>query len=254
VKRVVLNLLVFAAIASCCWFGWEAYRIVTEAELFQVSGVDVKGLRQLADADIKPIIGAFTGKNIFEADLDGAVQRARMNPWIKDVRIHRSLPNRITMRIVERVPSVILQTDDGRYLMDNETIVIDRVGKEADSSSYPVVIVRGYRARTGEPVTSQGIEEAMSLLNEIAARGGWSLGEITIKAASPEALSVMYADHEFKIGSGRHGEKLRRLAEVMEDAQARGLNIAYVDLRAERQAAVKVADAGGIEKKQNKHR
>jgi cell division septal protein FtsQ len=49
---------------------------------------------------------------------------------------------------------------------------------------------------------------------------------------------VFYAEHEFKIGSGRYGEKLRRLAEVMADVKERGLEISYVDLRPERQTAV----------------
>ncbi|MGE5809197.1 MAG: hypothetical protein ACM32I_08730, partial [Nitrospirota bacterium] len=64
-------------------------------------------------------------------------------------------------------------------------------------------------------------------------------------ADSPEALSVEYADHEFKIGSGRYGEKLRRLAEVMADVKERGIEIAYVDLRPERQTAVMVKNDKG---------
>ena len=56
----------------------------------------------------------------------------------------------------------------------------------------------------------------------------------------PETLSVVYASHEFKIGSGNYSEKLRRLAEVMADVKQRGLDIAYVDLRPERQAAAMV--------------
>jgi hypothetical protein len=84
--------------------------------------------------------------------------------------------------------------------------------------------------------------EALTLIAELSARGGWELSEITIKANSPEALSVVYAEHEFKIGSGNYAEKLRRLAEVMTDVKQRGLNIAYVDLRPERQAAVMVVN------------
>ena len=67
---------------------------------------------------------------------------------------------------------------------------------------------------------------------------------MTVKADSPESLTVVYAEHEFKIGSGRYGEKLRRLAEVMADMKERGLEIAYVDLRPERQTAVMVQGGG----------
>jgi cell division septal protein FtsQ len=61
-----------------------------------------------------------------------------------------------------------------------------------------------------------------------------------IKASTPETLSIVYADCEFRIGSAQYSEKLRRLAEIMEDVKRRNLNIAYVDLRPERQAAVMV--------------
>jgi len=94
-------------------------------------------------------------------------------------------------------------------------------------------------------VTSEGMAEALMLIAEIAERGGWRLPEVTIKAGSPETLSVLYADHEFKIGTGNYAEKLSRLAEILSDGKQRGLEIAYVDLRPERQAAVMVKNVEG---------
>jgi cell division septal protein FtsQ len=85
--------------------------------------------------------------------------------------------------------------------------------------------------------------DSLMLIAEIAERGGWRLNEVTIKAGSPETLSIVYADHEFKLGSGNYAEKLRRLAEILSDANQRGLDIAYVDLRPERQAAVMVKNS-----------
>ena len=89
-------------------------------------------------------------------------------------------------------------------------------------------------------MNSESMAEALTLLAEISARGGWRLSEVMVKANTPETLSVVYASHEFKIGSGNYAEKLRRLAEVMADVKQRGLDIAYVDLRPERQAAAMV--------------
>lgn len=245
-KSMLLNILGFAVIAGCCWTGWQAYEMITHAELFQISGVDVTGVRHLEEEDLKNIVGNFTGQNIFRVDIDGAVRRARANPWVKDARIHRSLPNRIAMNLVERVPAAVLETDAGRYLMDNEAVVIDRLTKDAASAwQLPTVAIRGCRVLLGEPVAAESVFEALTLSAEIDARGGWNPGDVTIKASSPEALSIVYADHEFKIGSGKYAQKLRRLAEVMTDVKQRGLTIAYVDLRAERQAAVMMKTTGG---------
>ena len=80
----------------------------------------LRGVRELTGRDLKKIVGHFTGQNIFRVDLNAAVRRARANPWIKEVRIHRSLPNRIAMNVVERVPLAVLETGQGIYLMDHE--------------------------------------------------------------------------------------------------------------------------------------
>jgi cell division protein FtsQ len=215
-----------------------------QAETFQVSGVDVEGVHRTGAAELRSIVGEFRGQNIFRADLEAAARRARRNPWIKEVRLHRSLPNRITMTVVERVPCAILDTDAGRYLIDNEAVAIERE-TSSEAVPLPVIVAKEQRPRPGETVISESIADALTVLSEIQARSGWNLAEVTIRAASPESLSVIYADHEFKLGSGRYPEKLRRLAEIMSDVMERGLPIAYVDVRPETQAAVLVKEAAG---------
>ncbi len=237
---LLLNILAVMVVAGGSWLAWQAYGLITHAELFQISGVDVTGVRQLGEADIKAIAGGFTGKNIFRVDLDAAAARARSNPWIREVRIYRRLPNRISMSVVERIPDAILEVGSRRYLMDNETTVIQEIAKDGAAWPLPVIEVRDCAARPGEPVRDDGVTEALELLAEISARGGWWLSNVRVKAYSPETLSVVYASHEFKMGSGDYPEKLRRLSEVMADVKQRGLNIAYVDLRPERQAAAMV--------------
>ncbi len=242
----VAKALIVVVIFSGCYLGWLAYTWVIRAEAFQIAGVDVTGVKHLSESELKNIAGFFTGQNIFRVNLGEAVRRARSNPWVKEVRIYRRLPNRVSMVVSERVPAVVLDTGAGQYLVDGETVVIERLAKESASSwPLPTVAIKDYRPRPGDQVATEGMTEALTLLAELSARGGWKLSDITIKANSPEALSVVYADHEFKIGSGNYAEKLRRLTEVMEDVTQRGLNIAYVDLRPDRQAAVMVVTDKG---------
>jgi hypothetical protein len=148
------------------------------------------------------------------------------------------------MVVVERTPQAVLDTGEARFLMDDEGVVIERLDRAGTSGwPLPVIAIRGCRARPGEQVAAGALNEAMMLISEITERGGWRPEDVTVKADSLESLSVVYAGLEFKIGSGRYDEKLRRLAEVMADASRRGLEIAYVDLRPERQAAVMVKNA-----------
>lgn len=239
IKQIALQIITIVLIAAGGWLGWQAYQTLLHAEMFQIAGIDVKGVKQVSEAELREIAGVFTGRNIFRVDLETAVRRVRANPWVKDVRIYRRLPNRISMEVTERAAFALLDTGAGRYVMDNDGVVIDKiVNNNASAWQLPVVAVRDYRARAGEQVTSEVMAEALMLITEIAERGGWPLHEVTIKAVSPESLSVLYADHEFKIGAGNYAEKLSRLAEILSDGKQRGLEIAYVDLRPERQAAV----------------
>ena len=245
IKRMLFNLLLFLLIAGGGWLGWQAFQLVTHAELFQISGVDVKGAQQIDESELKAIAGVFTGRNIFRVDLEEAVRRARSNPWVRDVRVHRSLPNRISMVFTERVPSAVLDTGAGRYVMDNDGVVIERLAKDGDAAwPLPVIAIKGAKAHPGETVPGEALPDAFLLLAEIASRGGWKPADVTVKADSPESVSIVYAGHEFKFGTGNYGEKFRRLAEVMKDVQQRNLDIAYVDLRAERQAAAMIVKQG----------
>jgi cell division protein FtsQ len=239
--NLLLKAMIFFLIAAGGVLAWQAYRTALHADFFVISGVDIKGIKQVSEGDLKDIVGAFTGKNIFRADLRIAVKRAEENPWVKEARIYRRLPNRITMVFIERTPESILDTGTARYLMDGEGFVIERLEKEQDPSwPLPVIAIKDYRARPGKEVTAESFPEAKELIAEISARGGWKLPDVTVKADSPETLAVIYGGCQFKMGIGPYDKKLRRLAEVLEDINKRGVDIAYVDLRPERQAAVMV--------------
>jgi cell division protein FtsQ len=245
INHALAKALIMAVIVSGCYLGWLAYTWVIRSKAFQIAGVDVAGVRHLSENELKNIAGVFTGQNIFRVNLEEAARSARANPWVKEVRIYRRLPNRVSMVVSERSPVAVLDTGSGQYLVDGEGVIIDRLSKEsASAQSLPTVAIKDHKARLGDQVGTEGMAEALTLLAELSARGGWQLAEITIKANSPETLSVIYAEHEFKMGSGNYSEKLRRLAEVMADVKQRNLDIAYVDLRPERQAAVMVVKNG----------
>jgi cell division septal protein FtsQ len=247
VKKGAVGMVLAALLtAAMCYGGWEGYRWLTHAELFQIVGVDVRGVRSVSEAEVRELAGMFTGQNVFRVDLDAATRRALANPWVREVRIERSLPSRISMIIVERAPRAVLQAVNGRYLIDGEGVVIAPVPKEGPvNERLPVIAVRDSRAIPGEALAAGAVTEALKLAAELAERGGWDPAAVTVKADSPETLAVVYADHEFRIGSGNYDEKLKRLGEIVADMRQRGLEYSYVELRPERQAAVMVVKSQG---------
>ena len=242
----LVRIMTVVLVSGGCYLMWTGYQWAAHSETFQVVGVDVTGARHLSKDELQNIAGAFTGQSIFKISLDEAVLRARALPWVRDVRLCRRLPNRISMTLSERTPAAVLDSGRGRYLIDEEGVVIVREAAAVnDAQALPTVAISGCRAQPGQAVDSGALTEAFALLTEIAHRGGWRAADVTIRANSAETLAVVYGGHEFRVGSGNYGEKLRRLGEILSDVRQRGLTIAYVDLRAERQAAVMVRAKAG---------
>jgi cell division protein FtsQ len=242
VKGTLGVVLTAVMTAALCYGGWEGYRWITHAEMFSIAGVDVKGVRSVSDEDIREVATMFTGQNVFRVDLGAATRRVMADPWVRDVRIERRLPNRISIFVTERVPKAVLQASNGKYFLDGEGVVMVPVRSgSAAASQLPVIALRDCRAVPREPVTVGAVTEALELLQELAARGGWDPRSVTVKADSAETVTIVYADHEFRIGSGNYNEKLRRMGEIVADMRQRGLTYTSVELRPERQAAVMVA-------------
>ncbi len=238
--------LITAVIVVGCYLGWKAYQWTEWTGVFQISGVDVKGVRHLTERDIKDVVGVFTGRNIFNVDIDAAARRARAHPWVKDVVIYRRLPNRISMVLTEREPAALLDAGGEKYLVDDEGSVIERSAKASSAGwPLPVIAIKSRKVRPGEQIATEGMAEALALLRELSKRGGRRRADVKVKADSAESLSIVYAGYEFKIGRGNYAEKFRRMGEIMADVKRRGLKIAYVDVRPERQAAVMVKNNEG---------
>jgi cell division protein FtsQ len=238
-RRAAVTLFVLLLPGVLGYGIWEGFQWLTHAELFQVAGVDVKGVRTMSDDEVRQLAGMFTGQNIFRVNLDAATRRALADPWVRNVRIERSLPNRISMVITERVPRALLQAANGHFLMDREQVVIEPAGRGA-GAGLPVIVVRDLRTSPRSIASGDGVTSALELLDELALRGGWDLSRVTIRADSAETVAVLYADHEFRLGTGNYDEKLRRLGEIVTDLNRRNLDYVSVELRPERQAAVMI--------------
>jgi cell division protein FtsQ len=240
---LVLSVLLTAAL---CYGAWSGYRWITRSPLFQIAGVDIKGVRQVSDEEIRGMAALFTGQNIFQVDIGAVARKASAHPWVRDIRIERRLPNRISMVFSERVPRAVLQAANGRYLMDGDgTAIVPVREAEAAGVGLPTIAVRDRRTAPRDRIESEALPVALELLDELALRGGWDLGDVTVTADSPETVAIVYAGREFRVGSGSYDEKLRRLGEIVSDMNRRGLDYAYVDLRPERQAAVMVKNTKG---------
>lgn len=95
--------------------------------------------RQALQQRMKP----YLGQGFFSVDIEGLRARIEALPWVRETRIRRIWPNRLQLRVIERV--AVARFDEGR--------LIDRNGElfEADAGAFgELPLVRGYEADSRE--------------------------------------------------------------------------------------------------------
>jgi len=143
------SVLILLLLGIWLWhIGWpqrEAGRVadagihLTQKAQFSVKDIVVEGRQQTSRDAVYAALGANAGTPIFIFDPRAAQARLAKLPWVQSATVERILPNKILVRIVERVPMA-------RWQHEGKTIVIDDEGKELPEAkpeqygSLPLVV------------------------------------------------------------------------------------------------------------------
>ena len=118
---------------------------LTQKAQFAVKDIVVEGREQTSRDAIYAALGANAGAPIFTFDPRAAQARLAKLPWVQSATVERILPNKILVRLTERVPMA-------RWQHEGKTAVIDDAGKELPEAkpeqygSLPLVV--GFGAPT----------------------------------------------------------------------------------------------------------
>jgi len=69
------------------------------------------------------------GQNIFLLDVAGLTQRIDALPQVASSELSKQWPNKVSIRVAERVPALLWQTPQGTYSVDNQGVVIAPVSE-----------------------------------------------------------------------------------------------------------------------------
>lgn len=100
--RVLGQLLILVGFVAGCY--WVSQKLVDPA-LFPLRHVNFEGeLRNLNEADMRPVVESYLGQNFFVLDIDALHARFADNPWIEQVSVRRRWPDRLSVGFQERTP------------------------------------------------------------------------------------------------------------------------------------------------------
>jgi cell division protein FtsQ len=214
--RWLVSLVGLAVLGAAAWG-------VTHSRVFELRSLRVTGTVHLTAADVASIGGLSSRTNVLWLSTGALERRLERDPWIRDVRISRTLPADLSIRIIERSPAAIVAPS--QVLLSSDGVVL---GPADPSSRLPVI--EG-QPRVGSGVTRlpaglpalQVIRSLPQSVVPFVARVGFdSAGRLTLVLRS--GTPVVFGD------AGRAAEKGAALEALLRWVDGTGVRAESIDL------------------------
>ena len=232
-------------------------RLVYENPRFAIHQIVVDDNGALTPEQVMAFAGVQVGENLLSLDLDRVRDNIEMQPLVRAVEVRRILPDRLLIRVDERIAVARLRVparelSDAAFYVDRSGIVMKPV-KLADGTVVqpqmprPVPILTGVTLadlRVGKPVESEQIYRALELLDKLdqAVAGSWLEVE-QIDLSRPRELVMTTRQHTVvKVDVADFPQQLRRLGMILRWAQQRQKTVQLVDLTVNRGVPVTFAN------------
>ncbi len=165
--------------APVALFAW----LLLSTPLFAVRAVSVSGTERLTATQVRSTADVSLGAPLARVDTDGVVRRVRTLRSVEDVRVTRSWPSTLRIRVVERTAVAGLLDTSGVTLVDARGVPFARVKALAPGT----VRLQVPRPGPSDPTT----RAALQVLDDLppALRSPLRI----VRAASPSSVTLVLA-------------------------------------------------------------
>ncbi len=231
-RRGLITLGVVVAIAAAVWVAFWS-------PLLAVDDVVVVGGKHVSADDVALVAELDQSDNLLlasPAEIEAQVERL---PWVDSARVDRKLPGTVRVKVVERVPAVVLLLPGGRWTLDAGGHVLT---KGVADRELPVLAgARVSELEEGSAVEEAEVRDALAALNSLSARIRRQVQAVV--APTTERITLSLEDGtQVRFGAA---EALRAKNEVLgtllADLRLTGAGGGYIDIRVPTSPAVSAA-------------
>jgi cell division protein FtsQ len=133
------------------------------SSIFDIQEITVENSSYFTKEQIINIAGAKTGGNIFASRTSKMKEKLLLDPYIKNAKVSRRLPDKINIDVQERVEAAYLTYRSDYIIIDNEGIVLRQAAIEPKLTS-----IEGVTIIKIEPGTPIQVEENAMMTSTIA--------------------------------------------------------------------------------------
>lgn len=138
-RRSVPGLAAAGAIAVIAGGAYLGYRYITTSPRFAIATIEVHGNRTLTADEIRGLLTARIGDNLFACDTHAEAVALRAEPWIETADVTRELPDTLVVDIDERVAAAVVAIDGTTYLADARGVPFRRGDDGVVVDGLPVI-------------------------------------------------------------------------------------------------------------------
>lgn len=144
---------------------------------FRVSDIKVEGNTHYTDAEIIRAIDIEQGDNLFFFDRFSAISRVFAKlPYIEQVSVDRSLPNKVVISVVESEALAYLELGDEKWTLDHGCKILGKATDEETGSLIPVTGIAPGTLMIGEQLLTEDndqdtVDYLAEVLYQMEARG-----------------------------------------------------------------------------------
>src|SRR5712692_5885721 len=231
--------VVLAIIALMATF--IGYRVAASAAMFQVRSVDVTGTSRTSAEEIEGLTRrAVARTGVWRADLSAISAELGRLPGVRRAIVSRVLPDRLRVRVTERVPVAVVHTSNGYFVwVDDEGVAL---GEMQPADRVPSFFIRGWSEEGTEDARKENAERVQKYLE---ATREWETAGLAERVSEINLIDVRDvraqlagsdSQIEARLGGKDLGRRLKVELEALDEYKQtpRGSSITYVDLQGDR--------------------
>jgi cell division protein FtsQ len=230
-----------------------ANRLVYANPQFAIAQIVVETDGTMTPSQVLQFAGVAVGQNLLAADLNQIQRNLEMIPVVRSVEVRRRLPQRLVIRVSERLAVARLrgpgaELSEAGFMIDRAGMVMKPLRLSDGTSLQPqtlgsLPILTGATladVQVGRPAQSDQVYHALKLLDRLQQSAAGSMLEIeSIDLSKPQVLTLTTRQKSMvKFEVGELPQQLRRLSAILSWAAQRQRIVQTVDLTVSRSVPV----------------
>lgn len=213
-RRLLVGAALLAAVATAVWLVWfSSVLTVRTVAVVGVDGAQAAAVRAAADVPM--------GRPLVEVDTSAIAARVRERPDVASVRVERSWPRTVTVRVSPRAPVLVLVgAGGGRRLVDGSGVAY------AAPSSVP----RGLPVAVATSASGESPEAVRAVVGVVTSMSPALLREVTkLQVEGPSEVSFRLRGITVDWGGTEAPERKARIVRALLAQRPRVIDVSAPD-------------------------